>query len=86
MVPGDMSIIGFDGLAIGELLAPPLASVCTPNRDIGSTAWRRLMARIEGADDGESLSLQLPHSVRMGGTIGALSSTGGSSLPERPAV
>jgi DNA-binding LacI/PurR family transcriptional regulator len=86
MAPDDMSIVGFDGLAIGELLSPPLASVCTPNREIGSTAWRRLMARIEGADDGESLSLQLPHTLRMGGTIGALSRAGGPSLPAQPAV
>ena len=77
-VPDDMSILGFDGLAVGELLAPPLASVCAPNQEIGCAAWGRLMARIEGTDDGESLSLTLPHALRKGATIGALS---GSAQP-----
>jgi DNA-binding LacI/PurR family transcriptional regulator len=82
-VPEDMSILGFDGLAVGELLSPPLASVCSPNHEIGYAAWQRLMARIEGGDDGESLSLTLPHALRKGATIGALS---GSVLPAQPAT
>jgi DNA-binding LacI/PurR family transcriptional regulator len=85
-VPADMSILGFDGLAVGELLSPPLTSVCTPNREIGFAAWRRLMARIEGADDGESLSLTLPHALRNGATVGALSGAAGSAAPIRPVV
>src|SRR5260370_1373486 len=65
-VPQDMSILGFDGLPVGELLSPALASVCTPNREIGCAAWRRLMSRIDGADCAESLSLTLPHTLREG--------------------
>ncbi|MGV2287376.1 substrate-binding domain-containing protein [Trinickia sp. YCB016] len=72
-VPEHMSILGFDGLAVGELLSPPLASLCTPNREIGCAAWQRLMNRIEGTDDGESLSLTLPHTLRAGETICAIS-------------
>ena len=85
-VPHDMSILGFDGLAMGELLSPPLASIGTPNREIGCAAWRRLLARIDGADDGESLSLTLPHMLRKGGTIAALSSASGAALPAHPAA
>jgi DNA-binding LacI/PurR family transcriptional regulator len=85
-VPEDMSILGFDGLAVGELLSPQLASIRAPNREIGCAAWRRLMARIEGADDGDSLSLTLPHEVRKGATIGALSGAAGSPLPAQPAA
>ncbi len=83
-VPENMSILGFDGLAVSDLLSPPLASIATPNREIGCSAWRRLMARIEGADDGESLSLRLPHALRPGATIGALSGATGPALPAEP--
>jgi DNA-binding LacI/PurR family transcriptional regulator len=83
-VPEDMSILGFDGLAVGELLSPPLASICAPNREIGCAAWRRLIARIEGTDNAESFSLTLPHEVRKGATISALSGAAGSPLPAQP--
>ena len=49
-VPGDMSILGFDGLRVSEMLSPSLASIATPNREIGRAAWRRLMQRIGDAD------------------------------------
>jgi DNA-binding LacI/PurR family transcriptional regulator len=76
-IPHDMSILGFDGLAMGELLSPALASICAPNREIGCAAWRRLLARIGNARDQRtfapaSLALTLPHSVREGATIAAL--------------
>lgn len=71
-VPQDMSILGFDGLAVGELLAPPLASIGTPNREIGRSAWQRLMARIGGDHSGESLGFTLPHTLREGGTVAAI--------------
>jgi len=70
-VPQDMSILGFDGLAMGELLAPPLASIATPNREIGRTAWQCLMARIGGEHAG-ALSNTLPHTLRTGDTIAAI--------------
>jgi DNA-binding LacI/PurR family transcriptional regulator len=79
-----MSILGFDGLAMGELLSPPLASVCAPNREIGCAAWRRLLARVTGNDDAggnPSLALTLPHSLREGATIAAISSRTETSSP-----
>ena len=83
-IPHDMSILGFDGLAMGELLSPPLASVCAPNREIGCAAWRRLLARVSGNYEacGEtSLTLTLPHSLREGATIAALSNATETSAP-----
>jgi DNA-binding LacI/PurR family transcriptional regulator len=74
-IPHDMSILGFDGLSMGELLQPPLASICAPNREIGCAAWKRLMARIDGTYSDVSLSLTLPHSLREGATIAAISNT-----------
>jgi DNA-binding LacI/PurR family transcriptional regulator len=75
-VPQDMSILGFDGLATGALLAPPLASIGTPNREIGRMAWQRLMARLAGesADADTTPRLVLPHSLREGDTIAAIAS------------
>ncbi|MDN7429468.1 LacI family transcriptional regulator [Burkholderia sp. AU16741] len=67
-IPDDLSVLGFDGIAIGELLAPPLASVATPNRDIGRHAWQRLVECIGGAAI-ERTSTILPHTVRDGATI-----------------
>lgn len=67
-VPDDMSVLGFDGLAVGELLAPPLASVATPNREIGRAAWRRLAERIAGKRHAQP-ALTLPHAVRDGATV-----------------
>jgi len=79
-VPLDVSILGFDGLAVGELLSPSLASICSPNRDIGCAAWHRLIGRIAGRrelaaaadDDAASLSQVLPHTLRVGATVAAI--------------
>ncbi|WP_186251010.1 substrate-binding domain-containing protein [Burkholderia gladioli] len=70
-VPDDISVLGFDGLAIGELLAPPLASVATPNREIGRSAWRRLAERRAG-ETHAAPALVLPHTVRDGGSVTAI--------------
>ncbi|KVN25587.1 LacI family transcriptional regulator [Burkholderia pyrrocinia] len=67
-IPDDISVLGFDGIAIGELLAPPLASIATPNRDIGRHAWQRLVESI-GGKPVERASRILPHTVRDGATV-----------------
>lgn len=68
-VPADISIVGFDGLAIGELLTPPLATVCQPNRAIGTAAWRHLLVTLEGGPTASSI---LPHRIRADGTVAPL--------------
>ncbi len=70
-IPDDVSVLGFDGLAIGELLAPSLASVATPNREIGRSAWRRLAERLAGHSHPKP-ALTLRHTVRDGGSIATL--------------
>ncbi|OHX13367.1 LacI family transcriptional regulator [Chromobacterium sphagni] len=66
-VPRDIAILGFDGLAVGELLSPPLASVSQPNFDIGALAVSTLDAWLQGfpADSARIL----PHGLRHGGSI-----------------
>ncbi|MEN7528364.1 MULTISPECIES: substrate-binding domain-containing protein [unclassified Cupriavidus] len=80
-VPRDVSVLGYDGIALGALVEPPLATVVQPNADIGAQAIARLLrrlghqgagARIEemtqnGADDS---ALLLPHALRIDGTVG----------------
>ncbi|WP_144636931.1 LacI family DNA-binding transcriptional regulator [Bordetella genomosp. 13] len=67
-VPGDVSVCGFDGVAIGALMVPPLTSVEQPSRQIGATACAHLLAQLDGAD---TPSVRLPHRILPGGTVAA---------------
>ena len=84
VVPRDLSVVGFDGLTLGQLFLPRLASVCVPNRDIGRRAWTALRQAIRGDSGGSSsadartrsvgdVHERLPHALRLGGTLGAAS-------------
>lgn len=46
-VPGDVSVIGFDGLAIGNYVAPRLTTVEVPLQQIGAKAVQRLCRRLK---------------------------------------
>jgi LacI family transcriptional regulator len=46
--PADLSLVGFDGMPIAELLGPPLTSVEQPIDSLGSLGAARLVALIEG--------------------------------------
>jgi LacI family transcriptional regulator len=48
-IPGDLSIIAFDGLPIGELLDPPLSTIAQPIKDMGKTAVDLLVQELETA-------------------------------------
>lgn len=45
-VPRDVSIVGFDDLALGSLLQPPLTCVSRPDIEQGALAMRLLLSRI----------------------------------------
>jgi len=45
-VPGDVAVVGFDGIYAGELLDPPLTTVRQPMRALGERACDRLFERI----------------------------------------
>jgi len=51
-VPRDVSVVGFDDMNYAPLLTPPLTTVRLPWRDIGRTAGRMLLERIETLDAG----------------------------------
>ncbi len=47
-IPGDLSLVGFDGLPIVDLLGPPLTSVAQPIDELGRLAAERLVLMIDG--------------------------------------
>ncbi|WP_181704973.1 LacI family DNA-binding transcriptional regulator [Chthonobacter rhizosphaerae] len=47
-VPGDVSVVGFDGIEVGDYCAPRLTTIRQPSRDMGREAARLLVAAIRG--------------------------------------
>ena len=47
-VPADLAIIGFDGLAIGELVDPPLTSIRIDTRRLGTMAVEQVARLLDG--------------------------------------
>ncbi len=66
-VPEDQSVIGFDGMAIGQMLTPSLASIRVPHRDMGQIGVDALLNRLQGS--GLSGSYVLPCDYLFQGTI-----------------
>jgi DNA-binding LacI/PurR family transcriptional regulator len=48
-VPGDLSIVGFDDLAVATFLEPALTTIRVPAREIGSVAARALMDAVSNS-------------------------------------
>jgi DNA-binding LacI/PurR family transcriptional regulator len=71
-VPEDISVMGFDGIPLGEMMSPVLASAVQPSEQIGEVALRTLVAAIEqsGPDgSGHPVSSILAHAIRHGGSV-----------------
>lgn len=66
-VPEDMSVAGFDGAQIAEMVWPPLTTVNQPLNDIGRAAGDRLITCIQRGPE-ETGSLVLPYRLIEGGT------------------
>lgn len=49
-VPGDVSVIGFDGVTLGELVSPPLTTIRVPLNQMGPAALTLLEQRILSSD------------------------------------
>lgn len=67
-VPRDLSLVGFDGIALSGLLRPALTTVIQPSRDMGRVAVDRLAGEIAGEHGGGTELL--PYEIRDGETIG----------------
>lgn len=68
-IPGDVSVIGFDNMNIGELLLPNLTTVKVNKREMGRCSFRLLLDKINDRTIGD-VRIQIPteiverHSVR----------------------
>ncbi|MEO6918574.1 MAG: LacI family DNA-binding transcriptional regulator [Collimonas sp.] len=70
-VPDDVSVMGFDGIPLGELMDPMLSSVEQPSEQIGELALRTLVTAIEEPQHSSvtAASHILPHTVRIGASV-----------------
>jgi LacI family transcriptional regulator len=48
LIPEDISLVGFDGMPINDLLGPPLTSIAQPIDDLGRRGAEQLLAMIKG--------------------------------------
>jgi len=65
-VPAAVGIVGFDGIGVGRLMAPSLATIVQPSREMGRRAFLHLLARLDGAAPERIL---LPYEFRPGGSL-----------------
>lgn len=66
-VPDDVSVAGFDGIAIGGMISPALATVMQPTREMGQLAMDLLLRQIAG--DTVKAPPLFDCQIRLGGTL-----------------
>ncbi len=59
-VPDDVSVIGFDDIAVAAQIDPPLTTVAQPMKELGETAARLLLQRLRDPD-ADVPGVLLPH-------------------------
>ena len=69
-VPEDISITGFDGIELANIVSPKLATVHVPHAEMGRRAADELVRMVEKGDNGQSHELQ--STVRLEGSLGSL--------------
>lgn len=69
-VPQDMGVVGFDGIALSELVDPGLATIRTPSEDMGRVAAEAVIAAIAEDRPVEPGTVHLPFEFRSGGSLG----------------
>lgn len=73
-VPRDVSVLGFDGIALGEDLTPMLSTITQPNAEIGSSSVNLLVkAMVAGSALTADDSLTLAYAFRNGESCAATS-------------
>ena len=66
-VPGDLSVVGFDGISLGVDLTPALSTITQPNPEIGRRSVELLIGALaEGRPLDAGSSLSMPHGFRVG--------------------
>jgi LacI family transcriptional regulator len=88
-VPGDMAIVGFDDFEWAAVLRPRLTVVAQPTYEIGQTATRMLIDRIEGHGSPEPHRVVLPTRLIVRESCGAAGPIGPAEMEDvfgRPPV
>ncbi len=67
-VPGDLAVVGFDGLRFGALVEPPLSSVALDTRRIGVLAIEQAARLLTGSDPLDADALVVRAELRLGGS------------------
>ncbi|MFD1034025.1 LacI family DNA-binding transcriptional regulator [Sphingomonas hankookensis] len=67
-VPGDLSVVGFDGSILARMLTPALTTVHRPIAEMAAVITTHLIDRIEGGADDAPLTATL--SLSIGGSCG----------------
>jgi DNA-binding LacI/PurR family transcriptional regulator len=78
-VPRDIAVAGFDGVQLGSLLTPTLATVVQPTPQIAATALDLLLGLIGGQR--YLAPALLHHTLRLGGSIAAPAGPTSPTLP-----
>ncbi|NMB19988.1 MAG: LacI family transcriptional regulator [Firmicutes bacterium] len=71
-IPEEISIMGFDGIEVGQFLSPPLTTVQQPVFRLGQEVARVLLAQIEDGDQPVQITLPV-QMINEGNTIGPIS-------------
>jgi LacI family transcriptional regulator len=82
--PEDVSIVGFDDLDFAEFTAPALTSVHQPGYQLGTTAARLLLDRIEGSKE-PAQKITLPSELKIRHSVASISPVNSPSKPKRRA-
>ena len=82
--PEDVSIVGFDDLDFAEFTAPALTSVHQPGYQLGTTAARLLLDRIDGSQ-APAQKITLPSELKIRHSVASLSPENPPSKPKRRA-
>jgi LacI family transcriptional regulator len=77
-VPDELSIVGFDDLEWTTIVRPPLTVVAQPTYELGATAARRLIARMEG-DESPPTTFTLDTTFVIRGSTGPAPGSSASS-------
>ena len=68
-VPRDLSVVGFDGIAVAAMVAPSLSTIATPCDAMGRAAADSLIDAIEAGQRPRGTALLLPHEFRAGDSL-----------------
>jgi DNA-binding LacI/PurR family transcriptional regulator len=67
-VPGDVSIVGYDGMALGALRSLNLTTIAQPLTEMGQLGARALFARLENPDEPSTHTAMNPELIERGTT------------------